>query len=338
MFYRLIRWFLFLFEPETSHKIAVFSMKMMRLFGLSGLLYPAVRDEVKIWGLTFPNRIGLAGGFDKNGAFISELFSLGFGFVEIGTVTPLAQPGNPKPRQFRIPSHHALINRMGFNNEGVEALVKNVKKAKRSGILGISIGKNAKTTEAEALNDYLKCLDAVYEYADYIAVNISSPNTKGLRNLQLLDTLPAFLKPLKEHQAEWQKKTGKFVPLLVKIAPDLALEDVRGMGQIFLDCGIDGVIATNTTVTRDAVQDSPYAGEAGGLSGEPVKALAYPVIKEMAAVLQKKIPLIASGGVMSAQDVKDYIAVGADLVQIYTGFLYKGPAFIAEAAKAIKEA
>jgi dihydroorotate dehydrogenase len=286
-----------------------------------------------VFGLTFPNRIGLAAGFDKNGKYFSDLFKLGFGFIEIGTVTPVAQPGNPKPRMFRIPEKEALINRMGFNNDGLDALIQNVKGKKRQGILGISIGKNAKTSEQDAIEDYVKCLDGVYSLADYVAINISSPNTAGLRDLQHTNKLSALLGRIKEKQSALCKQYGKYTPLVVKIAPDLTGEEIRDIAHILLDTGIDSVIATNTTTSRQGIESHPLAKQAGGLSGSLLTSMSLSAVRELANVLEGRIPVIGSGGVMNPGNVEDFINAGATLVQLYTGLVYYGPSLVAPSAR-----
>ena len=289
-------------------------------------------------GLTFPNPVGLAAGLDKDGAYIDGLAALGFGFIEIGTVTPRAQPGNPKPRMFRLPEAQALINRMGFNNGGVDAFVRNVQASrfyqKRQGILGLNIGKNADTPIERATDDYLYCLDKVYPYAAYVTVNISSPNTKNLRQLQQASELDALLSSLKQAQSRLADTHGRYVPLVLKIAPDLDDEQIDTIASALLRHHIDGVIATNTTITRDAVQGLAHANETGGLSGAPVRDLSTRVIRALHQVLQGEIPIIGVGGILSGTDASEKMAAGASLVQLYTGLIYRGPALVRECASA----
>ncbi len=289
-------------------------------------------------GLTFPNPVGLAAGLDKDGAYIDGLAALGFGFIEIGTVTPRAQPGNPKPRMFRLPEAQALINRMGFNNGGVDAFVRNVQASRfyqeQRGILGLNIGKNADTPIERATDDYLYCLDKVYPYAAYITVNISSPNTKNLRQLQQASEIDALLSALKRAQSQLADKHGRYVPLVLKIAPDLDDEQIDTIASALLRNRIDGVIATNTTITRDAVQGLTHANETGGLSGAPVRDLSTRVIRSLHQVLQGEIPIIGVGGILSGADASEKIAAGASLIQLYTGLIYRGPELVVECASA----
>lgn len=289
-------------------------------------------------GLTFPNPVGLAAGLDKDGAYIDGLAALGFGFIEIGTVTPRAQPGNPKPRMFRLPEAQALINRMGFNNGGVDAFARNVQASRfyqeQRGILGLNIGKNADTPIERATDDYLYCLDKVYPYAAYVTVNISSPNTKNLRQLQQASEIDALLSALKMAQSQLADKHGRYVPLVLKIAPDLDDEQIDTIASALLRHHIDGVIATNTTITRDAVQGLTHANETGGLSGAPVRDLSTRVVRALHQVLQGEIPIIGVGGILSGSDASEKMAAGASLVQLYTGLIYRGPALVGECASA----
>jgi dihydroorotate dehydrogenase len=332
MFYSLIRSALFQLDAETAHNVALHSIKRMPFV----VAQKVVDDPVEILGIKFPNRVGLAAGLDKNADYFEELAGIGFGFVEVGTVTPKAQPGNDKPRMFRLPKHQAIINRLGFNNKGVEHLVKRINARKANGIVGINIGKNKTTPNENAVDDYIICLNAVYELADYITVNISSPNTPDLRDLQFGESLRNLLSALKAKQLELSESTKRYVPLLVKIAPDLDESAVIEIAKILVDENIDGVIATNTTISREDVVDSKYADEAGGLSGLPVQQKSNQVISLLRKSLPENYPIIGVGGVMSAQDAVDKIKAGADLVQIYTGFIYNGPELITQAANAIK--
>ena len=289
-------------------------------------------------GLNFPSPVGLAAGLDKDGAYIDGLAALGFGFIEIGTVTPRAQPGNPKPRMFRLPEAQALINRMGFNNGGVDAFVRNVQASRfyqeRRGILGLNIGKNADTPIERATDDYLYCLDKVYPYAAYVTVNISSPNTKNLRQLQQASELDALLSSLKQAQSRLADTHGRYVPLVLKIAPDLDDEQIDTIASALLRNHIDGVIATNTTITREAVQGLTHANETGGLSGAPVRDLSTRVIRALHQVLQGEIPIIGVGGILNGVDAHEKMAAGASLIQLYTGLIYRGPALVGECASA----
>jgi dihydroorotate dehydrogenase len=281
-------------------------------------------------GLNFKNPLGLAAGLDKNGDYIDALAALGFGFVEIGTVTPRPQPGNPKPRLFRVPEHQAIINRMGFNNLGVDHLIAQVKKCQYQGILGINIGKNFDTPIEAATEDYLIGLRKSYDVASYITINISSPNTKNLRQLQQGDEIKKLLSALKEEQLSLQKQYDKYVPLVVKIAPDLSDDEIAHIGGLLLEFAIDGVIATNTTIDREMIKNHPLANEAGGLSGAPVKEKSTYVVTQLAQVLNGKLPIIAAGGILTAADAQEKLAAGASLVQIYSGLIYQGQQLIAD--------
>ena len=288
-------------------------------------------------GLTFPNPVGLAAGLDKNGAHIDALLALGFGFVEVGTVTPRPQPGNPKPRMFRLPAAQAVINRLGFNNDGVDVLVRNVERAQRKGgLLGINIGKNKDTANEDAASDYLYCLERVYPLADYVTVNISSPNTAGLRELQEEQALRRLVGTLREAQERLAAQHGKRVPVLVKIAPDLSDNDIDAAARVLSDLAVDGVIATNTTVDRARVQGLPHAQEAGGLSGAPLMDQATFVLRRLRARLPESIPLVGVGGILSGADAVAKMAAGAVLVQCYTGLVYRGPELVAECVEAMR--
>ena len=338
--YALTRRFLFGLDPETAHDLTLGMLARVQHTPLVCAVAQArVDDPVTVAGLRFPNRIGLAAGLDKNGRCIDGLGAMGFGFIEVGTVTPKAQPGNPKPRMFRLPEANALINRLGFNNDGLAAFVTNVKRARfrqRGGILGLNIGKNAATPIERAVDDYLLCLDGVYPHADYVTVNISSPNTQNLRALQGDAALDALLSAVQERKAALAQQHGRRVPIFVKIAPDLTQAQVDAIAATLRRCGIDGVIATNTTIERDAVKSLPHGTEAGGLSGAPVFAASNRVIAQLRAALGADYPIIGVGGVMSGADAQAKIAAGADLVQIYTGFIYKGPELVTQVARALK--
>lgn len=286
-------------------------------------------------GIHFPNPCGLAAGLDKNGECIRAFDDMGFGFVEIGTITPRPQPGNDKPRIFRIPEANAVINRMGFNNKGVDYLIDQVRKAKFNGVLGINIGKNKDTPDENAKDDYIHCMRKVYNFATYITINISSPNTPGLRSLQYGEALNELLSSLKAEQTSLAKKFDKYVPVAVKIAPDLTLEEVESIAECLIENGIDGVIATNTTLSRVGVEGLEHGDEQGGLSGQPVKEKSTQVIQMLAKALNDQIPIIGVGGIASGEDAKEKIAAGAKLVQVYTGFIYQGPELVKEVVKAL---
>jgi dihydroorotate dehydrogenase len=339
--YALTRPFLFGLDPERAHDLTMESIAALQGTPLQCLWQqPRIDDPVTVAGLKFANRIGLAAGLDKNGRCIDGLGAMGFGFIEVGTVTPKAQPGNPKPRMFRLPEKNALINRLGFNNGGLAAFIVNVKRARSfraaGGMLGLNIGKNAVTPIEDAASDYLLGLDGVYPHADYVSVNISSPNTQHLRALQSDAALDALLGTLQVRKAKLAKQHGKTVPVFVKIAPDLDEAQVRLIAATLKLNGIDGVIATNTTVARDAVLGEPHADEAGGLSGKPVFEASNRVIRMLRSELGSAYPIIGVGGVMSAADAVLKRKAGADLVQIYTGLIYRGPALVSEAARALK--
>ena len=340
--YALTRPFLFGLGPEAAHDLTLGSIARLQNTPAQCLwAQPRVNDAIEIAGLTFPNRIGLAAGLDKNGQCIDGLGAMGFGFIEVGTVTPKAQPGNPKPRMFRLPARQALINRLGFNNGGLDAFVANVQRAhsfrKAGGIVGLNIGKNATTPIEHAVDDYLLGLDGVYLHADYITVNISSPNTQNLRALQGDEALAALLAPLQERREQLAREHGRRVPMFVKIAPDLDEAQVGVIAATLQAQGIDGVIATNTTLARDAVTGQPHAAEAGGLSGAPLLEASNRVIAQLRAALGAGYPIIGVGGVMSGADARAKLDAGADLVQIYTGLIYQGPALVAQAARALAQ-
>jgi dihydroorotate dehydrogenase len=336
--YQHVRDLLFRFDAETSHELSLDMLgaaERLRLIGLGVSDVPS--NPVSLWGLNFDNPVGLAAGLDKNGDYFNALGALGFGFVEIGTITPRPQPGNPQPRLFRVPEAQGIINRMGFNNKGVDHLVERVKKRRYNGVLGINIGKNATTPVENAVDDYLICLRKVYEHADYITVNISSPNTPGLRSLQFGDSLSALLAPIKAEQALLQAATGKFVPILVKIAPDMDESEIAQVAGVLIQEGMDGVIATNTTISRVGVESYEHGSEAGGLSGLPVRDKSTWVISTLNSCLGGKLPIIGVGGIFDAASAADKIRAGASLVQVYSGFIYEGPKLIGEAARGIVE-
>jgi len=337
--YALARPFLFGLDPEHAHEITLGALARLQNTPMQCTwAQRRVDDPVVVAGLRFPNRIGLAAGLDKNGRCIDGLAAMGFGFIEVGTVTPKGQPGNPKPRMFRLPEANALINRLGFNNDGLNAFITNVKRAQfrqNGGILGLNIGKNAATPIERAVDDYLLCLDGVYPHADYVTVNISSPNTCNLRALQSDDALDALLAAVQQRKTALAQQHGRSVPIFVKIAPDLDAAQVSVIAATLQHHRIDGVIATNTTIARDAVKTLRHGDEAGGLSGAPVFDASNRVIAQLRAALGTAYPIIGVGGVLSAADAQAKIAAGADLVQIYTGFIYKGPALIFDAARAL---
>jgi len=334
--YSLLRPLLFKLNPETAHHVTLDGLQAAYRLGLLPLLAkrPAV-DARTAMGLTFPNPVGLAAGLDKNGEYIDALAALGFGFVEIGTITPRPQPGNPQPRLFRLPEAQGIINRMGFNNHGVDALLANVQLAKFKGILGINIGKNFDTPIERAADDYLICLRKVYNHASYVAANISSPNTKNLRQLQGGDELDALLSQLKAEQENLAQQHGKYVPIALKIAPDLDGEQIRQIAALLMRHRIDGVIATNTTLSREGVEHLPQHAEAGGLSGAPVRDKSTAVIRQLAAELQGALPIIGVGGILQGAHAVEKINAGATLVQVYSGLIYRGTELIAECAEAI---
>ena len=336
--YGLARPFLFHLDAEQAHDVGLRALEAAYRTGLNPLLArrPAPLPT-RAFGLVFPNPVGLAAGLDKNGAHIDALLSFGFGFVEVGTVTPRAQEGNPKPRMFRLPEHQAVINRLGFNNAGVDALVRNVEKAQRKGgLLGINIGKNKDTPNEAAEGDYMYCLSRVYPLADYVTINISSPNTAGLRELQEEQQLRRLVGTLREEQERLGAKHGKRVPMLVKIAPDLSEDDIEAAGRVLADLEVDGVIATNTTVGRPDVEGARHAGEAGGLSGAPLMAPSTAVLRRMRTRLPEGIPLVGVGGILSGADAVAKMAAGATLVQCYTGLIYRGPGLVHECVEAIR--
>lgn len=350
--YGVARPFLFSLDPEAAHELTLGSIARLQRSPLTCLYgEPRVHDPYTLAGLQFPNRVGLAAGLDKNARCIDGLAAMGFGFVEVGTVTPKAQPGNPKPRMFRLPKAQALINRLGFNNEGLDAFITNVKQARfrqQDGVspmlLGLNIGKNASTPIERAIDDYLTCLDGVYPHADYVTVNISSPNTQNLRSLQSDAALDALLGAVAERRELLAQRHGRRIPVFVKIAPDLDDTQVEIIATTLMRYGADsdgvatsafGVIATNTTLSREAVAGLPHAQETGGLSGAPVLQASNRVIRQLRACLGKSFPIIGVGGVMSAEDAVSKIQSGANLVQIYTGLIYQGPSLVWESARAI---
>lgn len=336
--YGLLRNLLFRLPPEQAHNVALGSLDVAQKLGILNTFTRTPEPcPVNVMGLEFPNPVGLAAGLDKNADHIDALGALGFGFIEVGTVTPLAQPGNPKPRMFRLPEHQAIINRMGFNNEGLDHLIANVRHRRYTGVLGINVGKNKDTPNEQSEQDYRRGIAAVYPYADYITVNVSSPNTPGLRDLQFGDSLKQLLHAIKEEQAACEQKHGRYVPVAVKIAPDMDEQGIRFVAAALLEAGLDGVIATNTTISREAVKGHAHEQEAGGLSGAPVREASVKVIQGLYAELGDRLPIIGVGGITDGDSAAEKIRAGAKLVQIYTGFIYRGPSLINEAVEAIRK-
>ncbi|MCB5197210.1 quinone-dependent dihydroorotate dehydrogenase [Deefgea salmonis] len=339
MAYQLAKPLLFMMDAERAHHAAFKGLGLLHSTGFLRTLTPTVQNNpVTVMGIEFPNPVGLAAGLDKNGDYIDTLAELGFGFLEIGTVTPRPQAGNPKPRLFRLPEARAIINRMGFNNGGVDQLIKNVEASQYKGVLGINIGKNADTPIENAVDDYLIGLRKVYNHASYVTVNISSPNTKNLRQLQQASEFGALLQALKTEQARLADQYGRYVPIAVKIAPDLDGNQIQEMGELLIANQIDGVIATNTTLSRTGVEHLRHGQETGGLSGEPVRAKSTSVIRELSRVLDGALPIIGVGGIVSGEDAVEKIRAGAAVVQIYSGLIYEGPQLIADCAQAIARA
>jgi len=338
--YTLARPLLFSLDPETAHNITLPALRRAARLGLTGLVGKPKPDPRTVMGITFPNPVGLAAGLDKDGAYIDGLAALGFGSIEIGTVTPRAQAGNPRPRMFRLPGARGIINRMGFNNGGVDAFVANVQASRfyqeRQGVLGLNIGKNADTPIERAADDYLECLRKVYPFASYVTVNISSPNTKNLRQLQGASELDALLSQLKSEQSRLADQYGRYVPLALKIAPDVDGDQIRDIGAALIRHGIDGVIATNTTLNRRDVEGMRHATEQGGLSGKPVFDLSNIVIRALKKEVGDTVPIIGVGGILSGRDAKAKIDAGAQMVQLYSGLIYRGPALVKECADALR--
>lgn len=334
--YSLAKPLLFQLDAEKAHDFTLKTLKFAEKSGAMSL-YPQVPEcqPREVMGLTFPNAVGLAAGLDKNGAVIDGMAALGFGFIEIGTITPRAQPGNPKPRLFRVKEAEGIVNRFGFNNLGVDNLIENVKAAKYRGILGINIGKNFDTPNENAVSDYLICMQKVYAHASYITVNISSPNTKNLRALQEKEALSSLLATLKLEQTKLAEQHSRYVPVALKIAPDLAHEQVNEIAELLMEHKIDGVIATNTTLSREAVQGMENANETGGLSGAPVREKSTLVIQQLSQRLQGALPIIGVGGILSGADAVEKIAAGASLVQVYSGLIYKGPKLVRDINKVL---
>ncbi len=335
--YGLARSLLFQLDAERAHELGMAGLEAAYRTGLNPLLAAKPKPlKTKAFGIEFPNPVGCAAGLDKNGAHIDALMAMGFGFVEIGTVTPRPQEGNPKPRMFRLKEHEAIINRLGFNNHGVDALVKNVERSKREGILGINIGKNKDTPNERAADDYIYCLERVYDLADYITVNISSPNTQGLRDLQSEDALRKFIYELRTAQEDLSSVRGHRVPMLVKIAPDLSESELDGIAEVFNAVKLDGVIAGNTTISRNMISNHPLSAQVGGLSGKPLYEKSTTTLRRLRLRLDDNIPIIGVGGISSGADAVGKVSAGAQLVQIYTGFIYHGPQLIGDCVTALR--
>jgi len=338
MFYKLMRNLMFMLDAEKAHYLGLKSLNILEMTGLLALLYPKPKaSSVTVMGLIFPNAVGLAAGLDKNGDYIEALASVGFGSIEIGTVTPRPQDGNPKPRLFRLPKAEAIINRMGFNNLGVDHLIEQVKIAQTDTIVGINIGKNFDTPVEQAVDDYLIGLRKVYPYADYVTINISSPNTPGLRALQFGESLNELLAALKAEQVKLQHQYQRYVPMAVKVAPDLTSEEVVELAQSFAQYEIDAVITTNTTMSREGVEELQYGDEAGGLSGRPVFEKSTEIVRQFRKALPEHLPIIAAGGIMSGDDAIKKLDAGASLVQIYSGLIYQGPKLVSEIVQTIEK-
>ena len=334
MLYSLLRPLLFRLDAETSHHLTLASLHLGHTLGLGGFIGKRAQGKpCQVMGLDFPNPVGLAAGLDKNGEYIDALAALGFGFIEIGTVTPRPEPGNPRPRLFRVPQAQAIINRMGFNNHGVDRLIENTRRARYKGILGINIGKNADTLMENAVDDYIACLRKVYPFASYVTINISSPNTPGLRGLQQKQKLDHLLGVLKEEHKKLAKLFGKHVPLALKIAPDLAPQEIGEIAAVLLAHKIEAVIATNTMVSRAGIEG--LSQESGGVSGAPLNEKSTAVIRQLAAALQGELTIIGVGGIMSGADALEKLHAGASLVQIYSGLIYRGPELVDEIVAAL---
>ncbi|WP_049621518.1 quinone-dependent dihydroorotate dehydrogenase [Frateuria defendens] len=335
--YDFLRPLLFALDAESAHRLTLYALGVAHRSNLGRYVaVPPAELPVTAFGIRFPNPVGLAAGLDKNAEHLDELGALGFGFVEVGTVTPRPQPGNPRPRMFRLPRHEAIINRMGFNNAGVDALVRNVEGSSYRGVLGINIGKNKDTPNEKAADDYLFCLERVYRHAGYVTVNISSPNTQGLRDLQEEATLRRFIETLREAQERLGSQSGTRKPMLLKIAPDLGEAELDGIAEVLRATGIDGVICTNTTIDRSAVAADPHGAEAGGLSGKPLFARSTAVLRGMRARLGETVPLVGVGGILEGDDAAAKVELGASLVQLYSGLVFRGPKLIGECVEEIR--
>lgn len=337
-FYPIMKPWLFRMDAEKAHTLTVKMMVIAHRLGLLQSVVDTPQQARSVMGLAFPNPLGLGAGMDKSASAVDAWGAIGFGFVEVGTLTPRPQPGNPKPRLFRLPEHEALINRMGFNNPGIHSAVARLKKRKTKAVVGVNIGKNFDTPNEKAVDDYLHCLKAAYPVADYVAVNISSPNTKGLRDLQAEDSVRQLISTLKQEQASLQKEHGKTVPLLVKIAPDLNDMQIEALARVFNEQHIDGVIATNTTIDRQAVAGHPLAQETGGLSGAPVLERSNLVLQAFRMLLKEQTPIIGIGGILNGAQAAEKMRLGAALVQVYSGLVYRGPALVREVLAALAQA
>ncbi len=329
--YKLLRSLLFCLPAEASHNFALRAMKLGNKIGVSPLLAANTRGIAQpknIMGIDFPHVLGLAAGLDKNADYVDALFAMGFAFVEVGTLTPRPQSGNPKPRMYRLTSERAIINRLGFNNKGIAYACERISELEKPGVVGINIGKNFDTAVSQANQDYIECLQCCYSLADYVSINISSPNTPGLRSLQFGDELNSLLDALKEEQAKLRKEYDRYTPIAVKLAPDLSPEEIESCCQSLISREMDAIIATNTTLDRSLVSSHIHAGQAGGLSGAPLSNLSCSVLKQIKAQVGEKMPIIGVGGIMSAQQAQQRLDAGADLLQIYTGFVYEGPVLI----------
>jgi dihydroorotate dehydrogenase len=335
--YDYLRPLLFALDAETAHRLTLYGLGVAHRSNLGRFVAtPPEELPVTAFGIRFPNPVGLAAGLDKNAAHLDELGALGFGFVEVGTITPRPQPGNPKPRMFRLPDHEAIINRLGFNNEGVDALVRNVEASGYRGVLGINIGKNKDTPNERAVDDYTFCLERVYRRASYITVNISSPNTQGLRDLQEEATLRRFIETLREAQERLGSQAGARKPMLLKIAPDLAEAELDGIAEVLLSTGIDGLVCTNTTIDHGAVASDPHGQETGGLSGKPLFARSTDVLRGMRRRLGERMPIVGVGGILDGHNAAEKLDAGANLVQLYSGLIYRGPRLVGECVDEIR--
>jgi dihydroorotate dehydrogenase len=335
--YDKLRPLLFALEPETAHKLTLYGLGVAQRSNFAHWIARPPRDlPVRVFGIDLPNPVGLAAGLDKNADHLDALAALGFGFIEVGTVTPRPQAGNPKPRMFRLPAHEALINRMGFNNAGIDALVRNVEQSAYSGVLGINVGKNRDTPNEEAVNDYRLCMRRAWPLASYLTINISSPNTKGLRDLQEEDALRRLIGQLREEQEALAGQHGARKPMLLKIAPDLEEAQMDAMAEVLVAAGVDGLICTNTTLDRSGVQGAPNAGQDGGLSGRPLRERATQVLKGMHERMGGSVPIIGVGGIVDGADAAERMHAGADLVQLYTGLIYRGPRLLGECVEEIR--
>jgi dihydroorotate dehydrogenase len=335
--YDILRPLLFKLDAETAHRATLYALGVAQRSNFAHWIAKPPADlPTKVFGITFPNPVGLAAGLDKNAEHLDALDALGFGFIEVGTVTPKPQSGNDRPRLFRLPRHEAIINRMGFNNDGVDALVRNVRRSSYHGVLGINIGKNKDTPNEKAVSDYLLCLTRVYELASYVTVNISSPNTQGLRDLQEEATLRRFISVLREAQERLGSQHGRRKPMLLKIAPDLGEAELDAIAEVLLHTGIDGVVCSNTTIDHAAVADDPHGNEVGGLSGKPLFDRSTAVLAGMRRRLQGRVPLIGVGGILDGSDAAEKLEMGASLVQLYSGLIYRGPQLVAECVNEIR--